>query len=53
MRGSNCSEPIPIPNPGQPQDQKKYVCDKKGPGTGKWSEKKGKALQNEGIKVIE
>ena len=38
MRRSNCSAPIP---PGQPRGQRKYACDKK-----------GGALENEGIKVI-
>ena len=42
--------PYPPPR-GQPQGQKKNVCDKKG-GVLENDVKKGGALENEGIKVI-
>ena len=42
MRRSNCSVPIP---PAQPRDQRENVCDKKGRGTGKWSERKWRKMK--------
>ena len=35
MRRLNCSAPIPPLPPGQPLDQRKYACDKKGRNTRK------------------
>ena len=43
MRRSNCSDP----------GSEENVCDKKGQGTGKLSEKEGGAVEDEGTKLID
>ena len=49
MRRSNCFAPIP---PGQPRDQRKNLCDKKGRGTRKWSEKRAGHSKMKGLKWL-